>query len=54
MTNTWDPVKRRPVVKGGSYLSKDVRLDQRAEMDPATINESLGFRTISHTPPVKK
>jgi len=53
-TNTWDPVKRRPVVKGGSYLSKDVRLDQRAEMDPATINESLGFRTISHTPPVKK
>lgn len=53
-TNTWDPVKRRPVVKGGSYLSKDVRLDQRAEMDPGTVNESIGFRTVSHTAPVKK
>jgi len=53
-TNTWDPVKHRPVVKGGSFLSKEVRLDQRAEMDPGTVNESLGFRTISSTPPVKK
>ena len=53
-TNTWDPVKKRPVVKGGSYLSKEVRLDQRAEMDPGTSIESIGFRTISHTPPVKK
>ncbi|MEP6672055.1 MAG: SUMF1/EgtB/PvdO family nonheme iron enzyme [Chthoniobacter sp.] len=53
-TSTWDPAKHRPVVKGGSYLSKEVRLDQRAEMDPGTSIESIGFRTISHTPPPAK
>jgi hypothetical protein len=42
------------VVKGGSFLAKDVRLDQRVEMDANTVNESIGFRTVSHTPPVKK
>jgi hypothetical protein len=53
-TSTWDPAKRKPVVKGGSFLSKDVRLDQRLEMDPSNVSEAVGFRTVSHTPPVKK
>jgi len=49
---TW--AKNRAVVKGGSFMSSDVSLDQRAEMDPNTISEAIGFRTVSHTPPVKK
>ena len=54
-TSTWDPVKKHPIVKGGSFKSKDVRLDQRVDMDPSTVDESLGFRTVSHTaPPAKK
>jgi len=33
-------------------MSTDVRLDQRTDnFDPSSYNESLGFRTVSHTPP---
>ena len=53
-TGTWDPEKKRPVIKGGSFMSKDVRLDQRAVVDPNAVSEALGFRTISHSPPPKK
>lgn len=53
-TSTWDPAKRRPIVKGGSFMSKEVRLDQHVDMDPGTANESIGFRTISRTPPTAK
>lgn len=53
-TGTWDEVKRRPVVKGGSYMSSDVRLDQRTDLDPSAVFESVGFRTISRTPPAAK
>jgi len=51
----WDAQKKHPIVKGGSYMSTDVRLDGRTDtFDPSYINESLGFRTVSHTPPAKK
>jgi formylglycine-generating enzyme required for sulfatase activity len=53
-TNTWDKGKRHPIVKGGSFMSSDVRLDQRTDIDPSTATESLGFRTISRTPPNSK
>jgi formylglycine-generating enzyme required for sulfatase activity/CheY-like chemotaxis protein len=53
-TGTWDPAKKHPVAKGGSFMSSDVRLDQRAVLDPDTLTEAIGFRTVSHTPPVKK
>ena len=54
-TGTWDAQKKHPIIKGGSYMSTDVRLDQRTDnFEPSYYNESLGFRTISHTPPTKK
>ena len=52
-TSTWDAVKKRPIIKGGSFMSSDVRLDQRTDVDPGAFNEALGFRTISRTPPTK-
>ncbi len=53
-TNTWDTGKKHPIIKGGSFMSSDVRLDQRMDADPSGINESIGFRTISRTPPANK
>jgi formylglycine-generating enzyme required for sulfatase activity len=54
-TGTWDAQNKHPIIKGGSYMSTDVRLDQRTDtFEPAYYNESLGFRTISHTAPAKK
>jgi formylglycine-generating enzyme required for sulfatase activity/CheY-like chemotaxis protein len=54
-TGTWDAQKKHPIIKGGSYMSTDVRLDQRTDtFEPSYYNESLGFRTVSHTPPNKK
>jgi formylglycine-generating enzyme required for sulfatase activity len=53
-TSTWDPVKKRPIVKGGSFMASDVTLPQRTDLDPNTVSEALGFRTISRVPPVKK
>ena len=51
-TNTWTPDNRFPIIKGGSYESADVRLDKRmADHDPNKGEESIGFRTISRTPP---
>jgi hypothetical protein len=41
-----------PIVKGGSYMSSDVRLDRRVtDRDPNKGEEYIGFRTISTTPP---
>ena len=49
-TGTW--VKGKPVIKGGSYMSSDVKLDRRVDdMDAKTASESLGFRTATHTAP---
>jgi len=53
-TNTWDKAKNQPIVKGGSFMSSDVRLNQRVPADPNSISEALGFRTVSHTPPTTK
>jgi formylglycine-generating enzyme required for sulfatase activity/CheY-like chemotaxis protein len=53
-TQSWDATKKKAVVKGGSFKSKDVSLGQHTEMDPETIDESIGFRTVTHTPPAKK
>ncbi|HEY3898894.1 MAG TPA: SUMF1/EgtB/PvdO family nonheme iron enzyme [Chthoniobacter sp.] len=53
-TQSWDKAKQKVVVKGGSFKSKDVSLDQHAEFAPDYVDESVGFRTVSHTPPVKK
>jgi len=53
-TNTWDKAKNHPIVKGGSFMSSDVRLNQRVDADPNSISEALGFRTVSHTPPTTK
>ncbi len=53
-TSTWDSVKKRPIIKGGSFMSSDVRLDQRTDtVDMNQISEAIGFRTISRTPPKK-
>ncbi len=51
---TWEPVKKRPLIKGGSFTSADLRLDRSSDLDPASASEAIGFRTISRTPPVKK
>jgi formylglycine-generating enzyme required for sulfatase activity len=48
-TATWDEVKKHPIIKGGSYMSADVRLDQRADAEPGAISEAVGFRTISRS-----
>jgi formylglycine-generating enzyme required for sulfatase activity len=52
-TGTWDPQKKRPVVKGGSFMSSDVTVSQRADLDPSAVSEGVGFRTVSRTPPTK-
>jgi formylglycine-generating enzyme required for sulfatase activity len=52
-TGTWDAQKKRPVVKGGSFMSSDVTVSQRADLDPSAISEGVGFRTVSRTPPTK-
>ena len=51
---TWDAAKKHPMVKGGSFMSSDTRLDRRADLDPSSTSEALGFRTVTHTPPAKK
>ncbi|EDY21950.1 serine/threonine protein kinase [Chthoniobacter flavus Ellin428] len=53
-TGSWDAAKRRAIVKGGSFAAKEVNLDKRAEIDPNKVDETIGFRTVSHTPPAKK
>lgn len=46
--NTWTPDNRFPVVKGGNYLSADVRLDKRStEYEASRAEEHIGFRTVS-------
>ncbi len=51
-TGTWE--KTKVILKGGSFASKEVNLDKRAVMDPSKVDESIGFRTVSHTPPAPK
>ncbi len=52
-TATWKEDKF-PIIKGGSYMSSDVRLDKRIDNVPAqTAQENLGFRTVSRKAPAK-
>ena len=51
---TWDPVQKHPLIKGGSFMSADLRLDSRKDLEPYSTSEAIGFRTVTHTPPAKK
>lgn len=51
-TNTWTPDNRFPIVKGGNYMSADVRLDKRVEdQDGSKGAEHIGFRTVTSSKP---
>ena len=53
-TATWTKDDKFPVVKGGSFMSSDVRLDKRSDnVAPETAQENLGFRTVTHKAPGK-
>ncbi|MEA3213358.1 MAG: gamma-glutamyl hercynylcysteine S-oxide synthase [Chthoniobacter sp.] len=53
-TATWSADKKHPIIKGGSFMSTDVRLDKRVDnVSPDIAQENIGFRTISHKPPEK-
>ena len=53
-TGTWTKDQKFPIIKGGSFMSVDVRLDKRTDnVPPQTAQENLGFRTVSHKPPAK-
>jgi formylglycine-generating enzyme required for sulfatase activity/CheY-like chemotaxis protein len=48
-TGTWTKDEKFPIIKGGSFMSSDVRLDKRIDnVPPQTAQENLGFRTVSH------
>jgi len=50
----WDPAKKQPSTKGGSYSASDLRLDRNSELDPGSVFEHIGFRTVTHKPPATK
>ncbi len=50
---TWDLEKKRPILKGGSFMSSDLELKRSSSLDPASTSEAIGFRTVTHTPPGK-
>ncbi len=51
-TNTWTPDNRFPIVKGGNFMSADVRLDKRVEdQDGSKGAEHIGFRTVTTNKP---
>lgn len=53
-TATWTKDQKFPIIKGGSFMSSDVRLDKRIDnVPPQTAQENLGFRTVSHKTPAK-
>ncbi len=46
----WAPSMKNPILKGGSYLSPDVRLDRRVDnLKFEAISESIGFRTVNQS-----
>ena len=46
--DAWTEDKRFPIVKGGNYMSADVRLDKRVEnQDPSKGTDQTGFRTVT-------
>ena len=51
-TNTWTPDNRFPILKGGNFMSADVRLDKRVEdQDGGKGAEHIGFRTVTTNKP---
>jgi hypothetical protein len=52
-TGTWDTGKKQVVIKGGAYTASDVTLSQRNLADPSASSETVGFRTVSRTPPTQ-
>ena len=51
-TATWTADNRFPIVKGGNFMSADVRLDKRVEdRDPSKGAEQIGFRTATTNKP---
>ena len=51
-TNTWTPDNRFPIMKGGNFMSADVRLDKRVEdQDGSKGAEHIGFRTVTTNKP---
>jgi formylglycine-generating enzyme required for sulfatase activity len=47
-TGSWTKDQKYPIIKGGSFMSSDVRLDKRIDnVPPQTAQENLGFRTVS-------
>ena len=46
--DTWTEDKRFPIVKGGNFMSADVRLDRRVDnQDGAKGTDQIGFRTVT-------
>ena len=46
--DTWTEDKRFPIVKGGNYMSADVRLDKRVDnQDGSKGADHIGFRTVT-------
>ena len=46
--NTWTEDKRFPILKGGNFLSADVRLDKRVDnQDGSKGADHIGFRTVT-------
>jgi len=53
-TASWTEDKTSPVIKGGSFRSMEVALDQAITVhDASTPEEWIGFRTIRRNPPAK-
>ncbi len=51
-TSTWTPDNRHPILKGGNFMSADVRLDKRVEdQDGSKGGEHIGFRTVTINKP---
>jgi formylglycine-generating enzyme required for sulfatase activity/CheY-like chemotaxis protein len=52
-TATWTADNRFPIIKGGSFITKDPKpISYRNDNhDPGKVEDWLGFRTISRTPP---
>ena len=51
-TNTWTADNRFPILKGGNFMSADVRLDKRVEdQDGGKGAEHIGFRTVTTNKP---
>ena len=54
-TSTWDPVKKNPIVRGGSFHKPEATVTTRVDAVSSFTNdcEFLGFRCASDTPPKK-